>query len=214
MKFTAPKLPYQLDALAPIISKAQLELHYEGHLIGYVKKLNQIPIIAESSMVKLEEIILMGKHEHYDNRSDVLPPGNRPSAIYNLSAQIYNHTFFFKCLSPKGGGDPSGDFAAIVKNQYGSWEKFKKKIISKGNNLFGSGWIWVVIDDEGELLILKGLNAETPLVYRGLTPVMCIDIWEHSYYLDYENRRNEYLNAVIDNLINWDFVNRNLANIK
>lgn len=211
MKIVLPKLPYELDALAPTISRRQLEVHYRGHLKGYVDKLNQLPVFANLEKMKLEEVIVMGKHQHVDNRVGVLPPGEHPSTLYNLSAQVYNHTFYFNGLRP-GSGPPSGDIAEIIDAQYGSWEAFRKKLIAKGNNLFGSGWIWVVLDDEGELSIIKGLDAEVPFVYRGLTPIFCIDVWEHAYYLDYENHRGDYLRSVIDNLINWSFVNKNLRN--
>ena len=213
MRLILPRLPYDTDALEPVLSQRQMELHYNGHLKGYVDKLNQLPVVANADKVKLEELILKGKHEHVDNRTGVLPPGEHPSTLYNLAAQVYNHTFFFRCLSPKGGGKPKGDIGEIIVTQYGSWEKFRKKLIAKGKNLFGSGWIWVTIDDEGELAIIKGLDAETPFVYRGIIPVLCIDVWEHAYYLDYENRRGDYLKAVIDKLINWDFVNKNLAHV-
>ena len=211
MKIVLPKLPYEFDALAPIISQRQLEVHYRGHLKGYVDKLNQLSAFANLEKMKLEEVIVMGKHQHVDNRVGVLPPGVHPSTLYNLSAQVYNHVFFFNGLRP-GSGPPTGVIAEIIVAQYGSWETFRKKLIAKGRNLFGSGWIWVVLDDEGELLIIKGLDAEVPFVYRGLTPVFCIDVWEHAYYLDYENHRGDYLRAVVDNLINWNFVNKNLEN--
>lgn len=211
MKLVLPKLPYELDALEPTISRRQMELHYGAHLKGYVDKLNQLPVVANAEKLKLEEIVLKGKHEHVDNRTDVLPPGEHAATLYNLSAQVYNHTFFFRCLSPKGGGKPPGDIGEIVNAQYGSWSAFRKKLIAKGSNLFGSGWLWVTLDDEGQLSIIKGLDAETPFVYRGLIPIFCIDVWEHAYYLDYENRREEYLRAVIDKLLNWTFINKNLA---
>ena len=210
MRLVLPKLPYELDALAPTISKHQLELHYKGHLKGYIDKLNRLPEIANSERMKLEEIIIKGKHEHSDNRTDVLPPGEHASTLYNLSAQIYNHTFYFNSMSPKGGGEPTGDIADIINAQYGSWGSFRKKLIAKGKNLFGSGWIWITVDDEGDLSIIKGLDAETPFVYRGLMPILCIDVWEHAYYIDYENRRGEYLKGVIDNLLNWKFANKHL----
>ena len=210
MKLVLPKLPYDLDALEPTLSKHQVELHYKGHLKGYVDKLNQMPFVANASRMKLEEIILKGKHEHVDNRLGVLPPGEHPSTLYNISAQVYNHTFYFNSLTPKGGGSPEGDIGEIIDAQFGDWESFRKKLIAKGKNLFGSGWVWVVIDDEGEISIIKGLNAEVPFVYR-LIPILCIDVWEHAYYVDYENRRGEYLRAVVDNLLNWDFANKNLS---
>ncbi len=213
MKIVLPKLPYELDALEPTISKRQLDLHYKGHLKGYVDKLNQMALVAHApERMKLEEIILKGKHEHVDNRVDVLPPGEHASTLYNVAAQVYNHSFFFRSLSPDGGGAPSGDIGEIIEAQYGDWESFRKRLIAKGQNLFGSGWIWVTLDDEGQLAIIKGLNAEVPFVYQGLVPILCIDVWEHAYYIDYENRRGEYLRAVIDNLLNWKFANKNLAN--
>lgn len=211
MKFVLPKLPYDLDSLEPTMSRQQLELHYEGHLKGYVDKLNRQPVVANAGHLSLEEVILAGKHNHVDNRQGVLPPGRHASTLYNLSAQVYNHTFFFRSLKPKGGGKPKGDVAEIIDAQFGDWSSFRKKLIAKGRNLFGSGWIWVVMDEEGEISIIKGLNAETPMVYR-LIPLLCIDVWEHAYYVDYENRRAEYLRAVIDKLLNWDFANKNLAN--
>lgn len=211
MRIVLPRLPYELDALEPVLSQRQMELHYEGHLKGYVDKINRLPIVANADKIKLEKIILMGKHDHVDNRTGVLPPGEHSSTLYNLSAQVYNHTFFFRCLKPKGGGSPGGKIAKLIDAQFGSWKRFRKKFIARGKNLFGSGWIWVTVDDEENLEIIKGFNAETPFAYRGLFPVLCIDVWEHAYYIDYQNRRGDYLEAVIDKLINWDFVNKNLA---
>ena len=211
MKIVLPKLPYEYDGLSPTISRRQLELHYCGHLKGYVDKLNQLPAFANLEKMKLEDVVVMGKHQHVDNRVGVLPPGEHPSMLYNLSAQVYNHVFFFNSLR-QASGRPTGDIAEIIDAQYGSWENFRKKLIAKGRNLFGSGWVWVVLDDESQLSIIKGLDAEVPFVYRGLTPIFCIDVWEHAYYIDYENQRGEYLRNVVDNLINWNFANKNLAN--
>src|SRR5690606_7263668 len=114
MRFILPKLPYKPDALEPILSKKQMELHYLGHLKGYIDKLNQMPEVVSSDKISLEEIILRGKHERSDDRIDVLPPGSRSSTLYNISSQVYNHTFFFKCLKTKGGGEPTGDIADII----------------------------------------------------------------------------------------------------
>jgi len=212
MKLTMPALPYEYDALEPVISKKALELHYSGHLKGYVDKLNRLPAVASSEKKKLEELIIQGKQETPKNLLGILPPGEHASTLYNLSAQVYNHMFFFRSMKPEGGGEPTGDFKEVVEAQYESWEPFKKRLIAKGKSLFGSGWLWVCLDDEGQLIILKGLNAETPLVYRGVSPIFCIDVWEHAYYLDYNIDRGRYLKLVIDKLLNWDFINHNLAN--
>jgi len=212
MKFSMPVLPFEYDALEPTISAKAVELHYAGHLRGYVDKLNRIPAVANSDKKKLEEFILQGQQEKNRNLLGVLPPGNHPTQLFNMAAQVYNHTFFFRSLSPKGGGEPTGDFKTIVENQHGSWTDFRKRLIAKGKSLFGSGWLWICLDDEGQLIILKGLDAETPIVYRGLSPILCIDVWEHAYYLDYENHRDKYLEKVIDKLINWKFANKNLVN--
>ncbi len=212
MRFVLPPLPYPLDALAPTLSKRAVEVHYKGHLKGYVDKLNRLPAVSMMPKRKLEEVIIEGKHEHVDERTTVLPPGSHPSTMFNLSAQVYNHTFFFRSMSPGGGGEPNGDIKDIVEAQYGSYDAFKKKVIARGKNLFGSGWVWICLDDENQLIILRGLDAETPITYRGLIPILCIDVWEHAYYLDYENKRGDYLTAVMNNLLNWEFANKNIAN--
>jgi len=212
MKIPMPVLPYEYDALEPVISAKALELHYGGHLKGYVDKLNRIPAVANSDKKKLEELIIEGKRERKRNLLGVLPPGDHPSNLFNMAAQVYNHTFFFRSMTPKGGGEPTGDFKEVVEAQYGSWSDFRKRLIAKGKSIFGSGWIWICLDDEGQLIILKGLDAETPLVYKGIAPVLCIDVWEHSYYLDYNLDRGKYLERVIDKLLNWKFANKNLEN--
>jgi len=212
MKLAMPALPYDYDDLEPTLSARAVELHYSGHLKGYVDKLNRLPAVAGSSKKKLEELIVEGKQEKAKSMLGVLPPGEHSSTLYNLSAQVYNHTFFFRSMSPKGGGPPQGDFKEVVEDQYQTWASFKKRLIAKGKALFGSGWIWVCLDDEGGLIILKGMDAETPIVYRGLSPIFCVDVWEHAYYLDYQIDRGGYIEAVLDNLLNWEFVNKNLAN--
>lgn len=210
MKFVLPKLPYKPEALAPTLSERQVNAHYAGHLRGYIDSLNKMPEVAGAEKTSLETFILRGKHDMVDNRLGVLPPGEHTSKLFNVAAQVYNHTFYFKCLAPKGGGEPKGDIKDIIEGQYGSYDNFKKKMIAKANNLFGSGYVWVTLDDEGQLEIIKGLDAETPFVYKGLSPIIGIDVWEHAYYLDYQRRRGEYVKKVMENLINWDFANKNL----
>jgi len=210
MRFPMPRLPYDYSALEPWISQSTIQLHYEGHLQGYIDKLNRMPEVANSPRRSLEEFIIEGKGQSHRDVMNVIPPGYHPSPMYNQAAQIYNHVFYFRSMTPGGGGPPVGDFKQICDSQYGSWENFRRYIITRGKSLFGSGWVWVCLDDEGQLLIVKGLNAELPIVYRNLSPILCIDVWEHAYYLDYGNDRGKYLEAVSGNLINWDFANRNL----
>ena len=214
MKFDLPPLPYKVGDLAPHISKKALDLHYNSHQKGYVKKLNGIPeVVSLEDGVKLEDVILMGKRERRSTSVHVIPPKPQPPVIYNMAAQVYNHTFFFRSLKPKGGGEPTGDIAAIIKKQYENWENFRKKIRARGKNLFGSGWIWIALDEDNDLRILQGLDADTPFVY-GIVPILVIDVWEHAYYLDYENDRGAYIDAVLEHLIDWDFANENLRNIE
>ena len=215
MRFDLPPLPYKMTALAPYISKKALELHYESHQAGYLKRLNSLPaVVSLAEGTDLESIILDAKRERTSVSVHVIPPKPQPSILYKMAAQVYNHTFFFRSLKPKGkgGGDPTGDIADIISSQYGNYENFRKKIRARAKSLFGSGWIWISLDEDNDLRILQGLEADTPFVY-GIVPLLTIDVWEHAYYLDYENDRGAYIDAVLDHLINWDFANQNLRNI-
>lgn len=214
MKFELPPLPYRTVGLAPTISKKALDLHYNSHQKGYLKKLNSFPeVIHLEEGTLLEDLILKEKRERKQSSVHVIPPKPQPSSVFNMAAQVYNHTFFFRSLRPKAGGEPTGDIAQIIKSQYGNYESFRKKIIARAKNLFGSGWIWIALDEDNDLRILQGLDADTPFVY-GIAPLLTIDVWEHAYYLDYENDRGAYVDAVLENLINWDFANENLRNLK
>jgi len=213
MKIDLPPLPYKVSELAPHISKKALDLHYNSHQKGYVKKLNGIPeVVNLDEGTKLEDIILMGKRERKNSSVHVIPPKPQPSVLYNMAAQVYNHTFFFRSLKPKAGGEPGGDIGQIITNQYGNYESFRKKIRARAKGLFGSGWIWIALDEDNDLRILQGLGADTPFVY-GIVPLLVIDVWEHAYYLDYDNDRGAYVDALLENLINWDFANENLRNV-
>ena len=213
MKFDLPPLPYKAKDLEPYLSKKAVDLHYNGHQKAYVEKLNSLPEVADMDPTSLETVILRGKHEHKRAPVNVLPSKPQPSVMFNMAAQVYNHTFFFRSLKPKGGGEPTGDVAKIIDNQYGSFENFCKKLRARAKSLFGSGWIWITLDEENDLRILQGLNAETPFVY-GAIPLLTIDVWEHAYYLDYEIDRAKYVKVLIENLLNWDFANENLKNIE
>ncbi len=213
MTFDLPPLPYKAKDLEPHLSKKAVDLHYNGHQKGYVEKLNSLPEVADMESTTLETVILRGKHERKKTPVNVLPSKPQPSVMFNMAGQVYNHTFFFRSLKPKGGGAPTGDVGQIIGNQYGSFENFCKKLRARAKSLFGSGWIWIALDEENDLRILQGLNAETPFVY-GAIPLLTIDVWEHAYYLDYQIDRAEYVKVLVENLLNWDFANENLKNIE
>jgi len=213
MKFDLPPLPYKPQALEPHLSKKAISLHHDGHQKAYVEKLNALPEVAKMEETSLEDVILRGKHSRKTASVNVLPPKPQPTVMFNMAAQVYNHTFFFRSLAPKGGGKPSGDVGQIIDNQYGSFENFCKKLRIRAKTLFGSGWIWIALDEENDLRILQGLDAETPFVY-GAIPLLTIDVWEHAYYLDYQMDRVEYVKVLIEHLLNWDFANENLKNIE
>ncbi len=198
MSIQQPKLPFGKDDLEPHISAQTLEFHYGKHHQAYVAKTNQL---LEQSAVEnrtLEEII-KGTADQPDQK-----------ALFNNAAQVWNHNFFWSCLKPGGGGKPSGKVAERIERDLGGYQNFVKEFKSAAMGQFGSGWAWLILQGT-ELAITKTANAETPLK-NDLIPLLTVDVWEHAYYLDYQNRRADYLQAVIDHLINWDFVNENLQN--
>jgi Fe-Mn family superoxide dismutase len=192
-----PELPYAKDALAPVISANTLEFHHGKHHRAYVDNLNKLIAGTELADADLETII----------RKVAGDPAR--AGIFNNAAQIWNHSFYWKCLKPGGGGAPSGTVAAKIDAAWGSYEKFAEELKNAGVTQFGSGWAWLVVDG-GQLKITKTANADTPIAH-GVKPLLTLDVWEHAYYLDYQNRRPDYLSAVIANLIHWDFVNANLG---
>jgi Fe-Mn family superoxide dismutase len=192
-----PELPYAKDALAPVISANTLEFHYGKHHKAYVDNLNKLIAGTELAEDDLETII----------RKVVGDPAR--AGIFNNAAQIWNHSFYWKCLKPGGGGKPTGAVAAKIEAAWESYEKFADELKNAGVTQFGSGWAWLVVDG-GQLKITKTANADTPIAH-GIKPLLTLDVWEHAYYLDYQNRRPDYLSAVIANLIDWDFVNANLG---
>ncbi|MFY9397106.1 MAG: superoxide dismutase [Desulfomonilia bacterium] len=188
-----PDLPYSKDALEPVISSKTLEFHYGKHHKKYVETANQL---IEGTGLKgkpLEEIV----------KAAAADPAK--TALFNNAAQVWNHNFYWNCLRPSGGGEPTGEVATKIKATWGSTEKFAEELKNAGMSQFGSGYAWLVLDG-GELRITKTPNADNPLVH-GMKPLLGIDVWEHAYYLDYQNLRAEYLSALIGKLINWDFVN-------
>jgi Fe-Mn family superoxide dismutase len=192
-----PPLPYAPDALAPVISAQTMSFHYGKHHKAYVDNLNKLVAGTEHADTPLEKLIaaVAGKADK--------------AGMFNNAAQVWNHTFFWNSMKPGGGGAPTGAIAKAIDGAFGSYENFKKEFTNAAVTQFGSGWAWLVAD-KGAVKLVKTPNAETPLT-QGVTPLLTIDVWEHAYYLDYQNRRPDFVGAVIDKLINWDFANANLA---
>jgi Fe-Mn family superoxide dismutase len=196
MPIVLPKLPYPSEALEPCISAKTLEFHYGKHHNAYVVNTNKLIEGTEFVTVDLETII---KKTYGDNFK---------VSIFNNAAQVWNHSFYWKCMKSDGGGKPSGKIAEKINNDFGDFKKFADEFKNAGATQFGSGWAWLVLDNN-KLKVIKTSNADTPLVHN-LKPLLTVDVWEHAYYLDYQNRRPDYLSTFIEKLINWDFVNDNL----
>ena len=190
-----PPLPYAKDALAPHISANTLDFHYGKHHNAYVTNLNNL--MADGDSRSLEEIMK-------DTAGDSSKAG-----VFNNAAQVWNHTFYWHSMKPGGGGKPSGAIAAKIDEDFGSYDKFVEEFKTAGATQFGSGWAWLVLDG-GKLKVTKTPNAECPLT-GGATPLLTMDVWEHAYYLDYQNARPKYIETFLDSLVNWDFANENLA---
>ena len=193
MAIQLPDLPYAKDALAPVISANTLEFHYGKHHRAYVDNLNKLIAGTPFEKESLEAIINKAAGD------------TAKAGIFNNAAQIWNHSFYWQCLKPGGGGAPTGAVAAKIAEAWGSYDRFVEELKTAGITQFGSGWAWLVLDS-GQLKIVKTANADTPIAH-GLNPLLTLDVWEHAYYLDYQNRRPDYLTAVIDKQINWDIVN-------
>ncbi len=191
MAFSLPELPYEKNALEPHISAETLEYHYGKHHQTYVDKLNGLVEGSDFAGKSLEEIV---------RSSD--------GGVFNNAAQVWNHTFYWHCLSPNGGGEPGGKLGELIARDFGSFGDFKSKFTDTAINTFGSGWAWLVQTPEGKLEITSTSNAQTPLT-GSAKPLLTCDVWEHAYYIDYRNARPKYMNAFW-NLVNWDFVNANL----
>jgi len=193
MAFTLPELPYAKDALAPHISAETLEIHHGKHHNAYVVNLNKFVDADPTLQGKtLEEIVRSSK-----------------GGVFNNAAQVWNHTFYWHSMSPKGGGEPTGAVAAKITESFGSFAAFKEKFSAAAAGQFGSGWAWLVQAADGSLQIVATSNAETPLT-QGLKPLLTCDVWEHAYYVDYRNRRPDYI-AAWWSLVNWEFANQNLG---
>ncbi len=191
MAFTLPELPYAMDALAPHISKETLEYHYGKHHNAYVTNLNKLIAGTEFEHLSLEDIIKKSS-----------------GGIFNNAAQVWNHTFYWHCLSPKGGNEPTGKLAEAINKAFGSFAAFQEQFTQAAITTFGSGWAWLIQDKDGSLKITSTSNAATPMT-SGQEALMTCDVWEHAYYIDYRNLRPDYLKAFWS-LVNWEFVAANL----
>lgn len=187
MKFELPTLPYETGALEPVISKQTIELHYGKHLQTYITNLNSLIVGTKFENADLETIV---------KESD--------GPIFNNAGQTLNHNIYFASFSPKGGGEPKGDLAKAINEAFGDFANFKKEFNAAAVSVFGSGWAWLAKDASGKLSITKEANAGNPIT-KGLTPLFGIDVWEHAYYLDYQNRRADHL-AAIWNIVDWNVV--------
>jgi len=195
--FTLPPLPYADGALAPVISANTIGFHYGKHHKTYVDNLNNLVKGSAYEGATLEKIIAdsAGKADQ--------------AGIFNNSAQIWNHTFYWNSLKPNGGGKPSGKLAAMIDSDLGGFDNFKKELAATTVSQFGSGWGWLVVEG-GKLKIVKTGNAEVPFT-KGQTPLLTIDVWEHAYYIDYRNLRPKFVETFLNNLANWDFAAKNFA---
>ena len=189
MKFELIQLPYAANALEPVISKETIEFHHGKHLQAYVNNLNNLIPGTKFENAPLEQIVA---------ESD--------GAIFNNAGQILNHNLYFTQFSPKGGGKPSGKLAEAIDKTWGSFENFQKEFNTAGAGLFGSGWVWLAKDKDGKLSFTKEANGSNP-VAKGLTPILGFDVWEHAYYLDYQNRRPDHL-AALWKIVDWDAVGK------
>jgi Fe-Mn family superoxide dismutase len=192
MAFTLPPLPYDKTALAPHLSAETLEYHHDKHHNAYVVNLNKLLEGKPEASKSLEEIILSSE-----------------AGVFNNAAQIWNHTFYWSCMKPGGGGQPTGDLADGIKRDFGSVEKLHEELTNAAVTQFGSGWAWLVETKEGKLAVTKTGNADLPMKH-GQKALLTIDVWEHAYYIDYRNLRPKYVETFLKSLVNWDFALQNL----
>ncbi len=196
MAFTLPPLPYDKGALAPHLTAETLEFHHGKHHNAYV--------------VNLNKLIDEKKADGSKSLEDLIKTSEGP--VFNNAAQIWNHTFFWNSMKPKGGGEPTGDIAARITSDFGSFAKFKEEFTAAATTQFGSGWAWLV-SEGGKLKVTKTANADLPMKHNQ-TALLTIDVWEHAYYIDYRNLRPKWIEVFLGNLANWDFANQNLAKAK
>jgi Fe-Mn family superoxide dismutase len=192
MKLLLPPLPYPKDALAPYLSARTLELHYEKHHKGYLQKLAKLVRGKPEENLSLEQLVRHTEGPIFDN-----------------AAQVWNHDFYWRSMKPNGGGRPSNPLRELLVRSFGSVADFKSELAEAANTRFGSGWAWLLLDPRGRLRVESTPNAENPL-QRGATPLLTLDVWEHAYYVDYQNERERYVRGFLDHLIDWEFLVANL----
>ena len=197
MAHTLPALPYGLDALEPNISRSTLEFHHGKHHAAYVTNLNNLVAGTDLEAKSLEDTIT------------AVAGDAGKAGVFNNAAQVWNHSFYWQCMKPGGGGQPTGALADKINADFGSYEAFVEQFKTAGATQFGSGWAWLVLDG-GTLKVTKTANADLPLAH-GQKALLTMDVWEHAYYLDYQNRRPDYMTTYLEKLVNWDFVAANLA---
>jgi Fe-Mn family superoxide dismutase len=192
MPFSLPPLPYDKNALAPHISAETLDFHYGKHHQAYVTNLNKL---------------VEGKPEASKSLEDVILSSEGP--VFNNAAQVHNHTFYWSCMKPNGGGEPAGDLADAIRRDFGSFAKFSEEFSNAAATQFGSGWAWLVLGKDKKLAVTKTSNADLPTKH-GQKALLTIDVWEHAYYIDYRNARPKYIEVFLKSLVNWDFALQNL----
>lgn len=197
MAFTLPELPYSKDGLAPVVSAETIEYHYGKHHQAYVNNLNNLVPGTKYEKMSLEEVVKATHGQASEKK------------VFNNAAQVWNHTFYWNCMAPKAGGEPTGNIKAAIDKAFGNFGDFKKKFNEAAAAQFGSGWAWVVKNADGSLAIETTSNAETPFA-AGKTCVLTCDVWEHAYYIDYRNARPKYLEEFWK-LVNWSFANKNFG---
>ncbi len=196
MKFELPDLPYDYAALEPHISARTLKIHHQKHHAGYVKKLEKLIGDTKRADLPLEEIICTSSGKEF-----------------NLAAQVWNHTFYWHSMAPGGGAQPTGALKSAIETAFGSVDELRKELAEAAIDEFGSGWAWLIATKDGKLAVTHSTDAENPLPTSN-TPLLTVDVWEHAYYLDYQNEREKYVDALLDNLLNWRFATENFARIK
>ena len=192
MAFTLPELPYGKDALAPVISVETIDYHYGKHHQAYVNNLNNLVPGTKYEKMSLEEVVKASNGQASEKK------------IFNNSAQVWNHTFYWSSMKPNGGGQPTGDLADAIKRDFGSFEKFSEDFSTAAATQFGSGWAWLVLTKDKKLAVTKTGNADLPMKH-GQKALLTIDVWEHAYYIDYRNLRPKYIETFLKSLVNWDF---------